>query len=386
MQSRVVIVGAGPGGSAAAIRLAQRGVTDVVLLDKDKFPRDKTCGSALSPSALTVLRELQVIDDVKRLAHGIRGMVLTTRGNRKMRIESGEVAVVLLRRDFDHLLVERAKAGGVRFLDAFRVTELQRDNGRVTGVRGLGGDIAAECVICADGAYSLFSTDRRPKQTISTIMGWWEDFAFEPGVIEMIFDRSLAPLYGWMFPETAERVNIGICIDTRPPGDPRRPQSLRDLFQAFLDRHFSQRLKTARQIGNWKGHPISYTTWIRNCASPGVLYLGEAARLTHHLTGEGIYQAMQSGIFAADAVADLLVGKVPEAEAHQQYLRRVRKAFFASFTRGHLFRFLLKTPLLDGIAALYNHPRFRQAAGWAVGSALAGSDIPSKAAAMQNEK
>ena len=217
-------------------------------------------------------------------------------------------------------------------------------------------------------------------------MGWWEDFAFEPGVIEMIFDRSRAPLYGWMFPETAERVNIGICIDTRTPGDPRRPHSLRDLFQAFLDRHFSQRLKTARQIGNWKGHPISYTTWIRNCASPGVLYLGEAARLTHHLTGEGIYQAMQSGIFAADAVADMLVGKVPEAEAHQQYLRRVRKAFFASFTRGHLFRFLLKTPLLDGIAALYNHPRFRQAAGWAVGSALAGSDIPSNSAAMQNEK
>ena len=54
MANKVVVVGAGPGGGAAAIQLLQRGVREVVLLDRDAFPREKTCGSALSPNALGI--------------------------------------------------------------------------------------------------------------------------------------------------------------------------------------------------------------------------------------------------------------------------------------------------------------------------------------------
>jgi len=76
-----------------------------------------------------------------------------------------------------------------------------------------GRDLRARYVLCADGAHSIFSTDPRPKRSISTLMGWWDGADFTPQQIEMIFDRNVAPLYGWLFPESDRRVNIGICID-----------------------------------------------------------------------------------------------------------------------------------------------------------------------------
>ena len=65
MHHQVVIVGAGPGGAAAALALAQRGLKDVLLLDRDPFPRDKTCGSGLSPNALKVLDGLGPGEEVR---------------------------------------------------------------------------------------------------------------------------------------------------------------------------------------------------------------------------------------------------------------------------------------------------------------------------------
>jgi geranylgeranyl reductase family protein len=380
MQSRVLIIGAGPGGAAAAVHLAQRGVRDVLLVDKDHFPRDKTCGSALSPNGIQLIGELGIGDEVARLGYWIRGLRLKTPGNREMFLASpGDAAVVLLRKHFDNLLVERAQALGVRFRGGFKVTELVRQGGRVVGARGRSGDsieeLRADLVLCADGAHSIFSHDPRPKRTISTLMGWWEDFPIEPGIMDMIFDRNLSPLYGWMFPEAPGRVNIGICIDGELPDGSKRPPDLRRVFRQFLDDHFRDRLRGARQLGKWKGHPISYTTWVGHCTEPGMLYLGEGARLTHNVTGEGIYQAMKSGTFAADAVADALAGVQAEEAAWRRYTWRLRREFTVGFTMGHVLRGVLKTPLLEVIASAYNSETVRRWVGPALSWALTGTAV-----------
>ena len=167
----------------------------------------------------------------------------------------------------------------------------------------------AKYVLFADGAHSVFSLDQRPKRSISTLMGWWENFESAPHTLDMIFDKELAPLYGWMFPETNDRVNIGICVDGQDESGEKSTKNLRTTFEGFLERHYGERLATAaKQLGKWKGHPIVYTTWIGTMTRPGALYLGEAARITHNATGEGISQAMESGVFAADAVASVLKG------------------------------------------------------------------------------
>jgi menaquinone-9 beta-reductase len=386
MRNTAVIIGAGPGGAAAAVRLAQRGVKGVVLVDKDRFPREKTCGSALSPNGLKIAAELGIADSVKTLGYHIHSLRIVTPGNREMHLRTTDgAAVVLLRKHFDNLLVERARALGVEFRDGFRASELVRQGERVVGVRAKDDEIRADYVICADGAHSIFSTDQRPKRTISTLMGWWEGMRFAPGTMEMIFDRNLSPLYGWMFPETEQRVNIGICMDGEGPDGRKTERNVRAVFARFLDDHYRQRLVGTRQVGKFKGHPISYTTWIRDCTGDGILYLGEAARITHNATGEGIYQAMQSGVYAADALADAISGRASEDKAWARYTWQCRQRFTFGFVMGHVLRGALRTPLFDAIALAYNSPAVKKVATWALGSALAGShltenDAPSTAA------
>jgi menaquinone-9 beta-reductase len=376
MRTPIVIVGAGPGGAAAAVALAQEGVRDVVLLDKDRFPRDKTCGSGLSPNGVALLDELGVGADVRRLGYFIDAARVVTPGGREMRFASEQAAIILLRKHFDNLLVERARALGVDFQQGFHARELVREGGRVVGVRARDGrEIRAGFVLAADGAHSVFSSDPRPRRTISTLMGWWDGFPFEPHTVEMIFDRNVAPLYGWMFPEGGDRVNIGVCIEGEDAAGGKTQRNVRDVFERFLDDHYRSRLGSARQVGRLKGHPISYTTWIAHTHAPGVAWLGEAARITHNATGEGIWQAMQSGVFAARAVASMVRGERSEEEAMRAYTRALRRRFTAGFLLGHGVRALVRTPLLDGIAALYNNPAIRGAVTSVLGSALAGSPL-----------
>ncbi len=376
MTYSVAIIGAGPGGAAAAVALAARGVRNVLLLDKDHFPRDKTCGSALSPNGVALLDRLGVGAEVRRRGYSIDAARILTPGGRSLHVASAEAAIILLRKHFDNLLVERARALGVTFRPGFMAREIVSEGGRAVGVRSRDGEeVRASYVLAADGAHSIFSTDPRPRRTISTLMGWWEGFPIEPHTIEMVFDRNLAPLYGWMFPEDDTRVNIGICMEGEDAAGQKTTRNVREVFQRFLDDHYASRLRGARQVGRLKGHPISYTTWIDHTHAPGLVYLGEAARITHNATGEGIYQAMQSGEYAAEALASVVRGEQPWDEAMRRYTHACRRRFTASFVVGHAVRALTRTPLLDGLAMLYNDPRVRTAVDVTLTAALTGSKL-----------
>ncbi len=382
MSFDVAIIGAGPGGAAAAVALAQLGVTNVALLDREGFPRDKTCGSGLSPNALKVIQSLGIGERVKELGYPINAVRIVTPGGRELRIASDAAAVVLLRKHFDHLLVERAQSLGVELITPFRAAALIEENGRVCGVRSFEGqELHAKYVLFADGAHSVFSQDKRPKRSISTLMGWWENFESAPHTLDMIFDKDLAPLYGWMFPETkGGRVNIGICVDGQDEAGEKSTRNLRTTFERFLERHYGKRLATASQVGTWKGHPIVYTTWIGEMTRPGGLYLGEAARITHNATGEGISQAMESGVFAAEALASVLKSGVREEKAWSAYVQRHRRRFTGAFIAGHALRAVIDSPMLDDVADVYNQPLVRKLVVKLLGSALAGSTVNDQAA------
>ena len=292
-----------------------------------------------------------------------------------MILSSNASAVVLLRRTFDNLLLERARALGVAFEGGVRVASLVRDGGRVAGVRMADGrEHRARFVLCADGAHSVFSNDPRPRRSISTLMGWWDGAEFEEGRIEMIFDRNVAPLYGWLFPEGGPRVNIGICIEG-PREGARAERNVREVFARFLADHYAARLRHATPVGKLKGHPIVYTTWVAHNTTPGALYVGEAARMTHNATGEGISQAMQSGMYAAQAVTNVIARHMTEEAAWRAYLWSHRRRFTAGFLAGHALRAVVRSPVLDGIAALYNQPAIRRSVVRVLGSALAGSSV-----------
>lgn len=360
LEANVAIVGAGPAGTAAAARLGQLGVRDVILLDRHDFPRDKTCGSGISPKGVGVLRELGVWDDIAPHAYRITGIRLVTPRGHESYQSAGEAidAVVCKRRILDHLILERAVSAGVRFVGNFAAHELIEDAGRVAGVRAKDGrEVRARVTVVAGGTHCRLVPARRPRKLIHAIMGWWDGVPFRRGHVEMIFDRELVPYYGWLFPESDERVNIGITYE-----DPHTERNARELFTRFLDKQYGQRLRAATQVGGWKGHSIAYSYRIEGLSSPGRVVIGESGLLTHPATAEGIYQGMKSGVLAAESLRDLFLHGVSEVAAFADYEKRVKAAFQLSFLGGGLFRELVKTPAFDWLVKLGEQPMVQSAA------------------------
>jgi menaquinone-9 beta-reductase len=353
VRADVAIIGAGPAGLAAAVHLGRLGVRRVVICDRADFPRDKTCGSAISPKGIEVLAVLGVREAVLARSYQISGMRLVSPRRHEI-VLSGhtDVAAICCRRIFDHLLLQRAQETGSTFLPNFQASFLLQKGDRVVGVRSSDGrEVQAAYTIVADGAHSRLTRERGPRTMIQAIMGWWEGVPFEPNHIDMVFDDLVTPLYGWLFPESPTRVNIGICYE-----DPGRTHNARDLFAAFLEKQYGERLRDARQIGNLQGHPISYSATIGKLASPGRIVIGEAGRLTHPATAEGIYQAMRSGMLAAEALHGILRQNQAPALAFRRYERACRKAFGASFLGALAWRRFVSIGGLDVLVGAAKRP------------------------------
>ena len=358
IKAKVVVVGAGPAGSATALHLAQLGVDDVVIVDLHEFPRDKTCGSGLSPRAIETLKQLEVWDAIEPIAYPIHGIRIVSREGHETYVSGqNNSAAVCLRHDLDYEIHKRSLARGVRFLSGFAASEPILRGDRWAGIKARDGrEVHADWVVVANGSHTTLSTCEGEKRTIHAIMGWWEGVEYRPHHLEMFWDDLTLPYYGWLFPETATRVNIGITYE-----DDHKQKHARRLFQAFLDKHFRERLANATQIGKWKGHPIIYTYRIGTLHSPGRVVVGEAGRMTHPATGEGISQGMRSGMFAAEAIAEILSGRAREHDALVRYERRCAKAFLPSFWAGGLARSVLRTPLLDYVLDADSAPRIKAA-------------------------
>lgn len=360
-EADVAIIGAGPAGTAAAAHLGTLGVRRVVLVDRHDFPRDKTCGSGVSPKGIATLKELGIWEEVKEHAYWITGIRIVTPGDYESWQSAGDVAeaIVCNRRVLDHTLLKKAQSRGTTFLPDFDVTETIEEGGRVAGFKAKDGrEVRARYTLIAGGSHCRVGLpEKRPRRTIQAIMGWWDDAEFRPGHVEMVFDRMIEPYYGWLFPESDTRVNIGITYED-PPG---KKHNARELFQRFLDKHYADRLANATRVGALKGHPVVWSYAIDKLTAPGRVVIGEAGLMTHPATAEGIYQGMRSGMLGAEAVSDVLTGRATEAEAFATYERACKKAFQLSFWGGGVFRKLVKTDALDWMVKLTDQPLVQSA-------------------------
>ena len=149
----VLVVGAGPAGSACAQMLARAG-REVVLVDQHAFPRDKTCGDGLIPDAHAALARLGVLDEVMALAQPVQHV--SCFGSRGGRIDVPGRLAVLQRRVLDHVLVRAAEGAGARLLPPARFEAPLVDGDRVVGARLRAGEsaheIATRWVVLATGA------------------------------------------------------------------------------------------------------------------------------------------------------------------------------------------------------------------------------------------
>lgn len=145
-------------------------------------------------------------------------------------------------------------------------------------------------------------------------------------------------------------MNIGICYE-----DSSLEHNARKLFQAFLDKYFRERLSAARQIGTWKGHPISYATRFARLTSPGRIVVGEAGRMTHPATAQGMY----SGILAARCLRDIFNQVVEPEDALADYQRACGKAFRLSSRGASIWKQIVSAGGLDLTVGFLNRPASR---------------------------
>jgi geranylgeranyl reductase family protein len=306
----VVIVGAGPAGTAAAIRLARAG-REVVVIDKATFPRDKICGDGLTTGALRLLEQLGLEPGSVPSWHRVDDVVVRAPSGRTVRFplprDRGQYAVVARRSDLDAALVDLARAAGATVHEGHGLTGAGDDpsHGMVVHVDGLD-PLRATHVIGADGMWSPL----RKALGVATpgYLGEWHAFrqymadAGPAGRdLHVWFEPDLLPGYAWSFPLPDGAVNIGFGI-VRDAGI--RTQDMRTLWPDLLARPHVQAVlgPDARPEGPHRAWPIPARVDRIALTHERALFVGDAAAATDPMTGEGIGQALLTGTLAADAI------------------------------------------------------------------------------------
>ncbi|HEV3452300.1 MAG TPA: geranylgeranyl reductase family protein [Acidimicrobiia bacterium] len=301
----VVVVGAGPAGTAAAITARTRGL-DVVVVDRAHFPRDKTCGDGLTAAALRDLEGLGV--EVPGLpAETVRAVVLVAPDRWQVELPlpgSGMHAAVVERAQLDAALVDRARALGIGVHEGVAVADVVERPDRVRLRTDDGDDLEAGFVIAADGHYSSV---RRARRHAGPDLGTWHavrQYFRQVGDARLwvLFEPDLLPGYAWVFPLPGGRANVGFGVLR---GGGYDGAALRRLWPDLLDRAPMRAAlgPLAEPEDRHRAWPIPSAYSPARLADGRVLYAGDAAGVVDPMTGEGIAQAIETGALAAVAVA-----------------------------------------------------------------------------------
>ena len=302
-RAHVLVVGCGPAGAAAATTLARAGV-DCVVLDRASFPRDKTCGDALSNDGVAILGDLGAADAVLGGPHAkVRRARALLPDRNSIERDYDPPGIIVPRRLLDDGLRRAAEAAGARVIQGAAVRELIVEAGRVVGARGDGFEWRAELVIAATGHGSLARAvlgHQKPAQRLLAVArtAYVEGVRYDAGpeTADHYFEHDLPCGYAWVFPEVEGLANIGVY--QRSDRFAAGPGALDASLDRFLARH-PERFASCRQVGSRRSWPLPIAPAPWELSAPGLLTVGDAANFIDPLSGEGIWQALRSGQLAA---------------------------------------------------------------------------------------
>ena len=383
--AEVLVVGAGPAGSAAAYWLATAGV-DVLLLEKTRFPRDKVCGDGLTPRGTRALVELGI--DVSEQAGWLHNKGLRVIGGGvRLELDWPQLAsfpdygLVRPRADLDQLLVRRAVQAGARLQEDTSVTgPITNAGGRVVGVHARRTDpdgakseqeYRAPIVLACDGVSGRFAlamglprNDKRPmgvavrryytspRTDDDYLESWLELWDGPPGQARQL------PGYGWIFGMGDGSVNVGLGVLNSSANFQKA--NYRTLLTSWLDNTPAEwGLREHNALGPTQGAALPMGFNRTPHYRDGVLLVGDSGGSVNPFNGEGIPYAMESGKFAAEATIQALAR--PAGPARERALAgypAVMAAEWGSYYRlGALFVKLISNPAIMRTCTKHGLPR-----------------------------
>ena len=343
----LAIVGGGPAGSAAAITAARSGLS-VLLVDRATFPRDKCCGDGLTALALRLGEGLGLDPLLIPGWQTVEDLVIHPPGGRSTRYPlpcgDGLYAAVVPRMQYDAALLDLARSAGADVRDGHGLTGINVDGDVATlEVEGLG-TIRATTVVAADGMWS--PTRKLLGLASSGYRGEWQAFRqyvadVGPAAADLHvwFEPDLLPGYAWSFPLPGGRANVGFGVlrgGQVAVGDTGR------IWDGLMDRPAIRAVlgDNARPEGRRSAWPIPARVDAAVLDHGPVLFVGDAASASDALTGEGIGQALQTGILAAEAAR----AGGTAAEVASTYARSVRRELVADHTMSVALQGMLASP------------------------------------------
>ncbi len=332
--------GGGPAAAAAAHEHARAG-RDVVVIDKATFPRDKICGDGLTTGALRILEELGLDPGTIPSWQPVDDVVVSSPSGRSATFPlprgAGTYAAVARRTELDAAILDLARAAGARVVEGHAVIGAREVEDRV--ILEVEGEepLEARYAIAADGMWSPM----RKHLGVATpgYLGEWHAFRqyltdVGPRASRDLFvwfEADLLPGYAWSFPLPDGRANVGFGIqraDLGREGKLAGVQDMKQLWPELLARpHIAEVLgPDARPESPHRAWPIPARIDDVLLHTERTLWVGDAAAATDAMTGEGIGQALLTGVLAARAIDE---GGLDAHRVTSTYARAVADALEA---------------------------------------------------------
>jgi geranylgeranyl reductase family protein len=367
--SSIVIIGAGPAGCATSLFLAKHKIPHTII-DKAVFPRDKVCGDALSGKTVYVLNQLdpsiipsfdeqkqQFIDSwgVKFVAPN--GKAIDIPFKQDMSKEQYPPGFISKRIDFDNELFKRLDRNYATVLDGTEVTEITR-NGDLFDVTISKNDSSQtltniKLLVGAEGDRSVVAKKLSPNKKendhyCAGIRAYYEgvEGMHPQNFIELHFLPEMLPGYFWIFPLPNGMANIGAGMLSSEVSK-RKVNLKADMLKAIENNPaISARFKNAKLQGKIQGWGLPLGSKKRPVSGAGFLLVGDAGSLIDPFTGEGIGNALYSGMMAANHIVEA----VKQNRFDASFLKQYDDAFYArqwdELKLSHTMQKLVKFPWL----------------------------------------